>query len=339
MLVSPLRNATKPTKQVNINQKNGKLIAQYPFLQHVLDGLGTKWLHFDVDKVSRLNISVERADNDLMFRYGRCFGLSNGPNTQYKTVDGGRRNGLLMRQHEYLVSVKNDLTCKHHYLWSDYFVPDKFLHFVQDCMFNDIRFFENGEKRFGDSIANKIQNLIWVRCQVFHKPSGDEMLPYGDLVEIDVCITVYNKPKDYSFAKLCTDSNIFEHLITDEKILQTGVGVGNPTFSMMQGMLMEMCQNLVDNVWNSGFKEMFLRDATGLRSRFKELKWDNIIVECRRFLGDITITIKDTSENEIVLMSRPDINGDYTSFFVHKYHGKLPSIRKMVYAVIKRYKK
>ncbi len=331
-----MQQTNRKVKQ-HINRKNQRLIDQYPFLQPVLSGLGTKWLHFHQDKVSKLDIRVERADKDLMWRYATCFGLSDGPNTQYRVVDSGKRDGLLMRQHEYLVSVDGSGHAYHHFFWSDYYVPNKFLHFVHDCMFDDVRFYENGDRgHLGTCVAHKILNLLWIRCQSFHKASGNESLPFGDLVDVDVSITVYNKPKNGGFDTLCY-SDIFEHFITHENILQTGLYAGNPKFLMMQGMLAEMCQNLVDNVWNKGFKQVFIGDKN--ETRYKEFRLNDIVVTCNMLSGTLAITIEDKSGNMIVLMSREDKDGDYTGFFVHKHRGKLPSIRRMVYAVIDRHRK
>jgi len=217
-------------------------------------------------QVHDLNIKFQKADGELMFRRADNVGL--GENSSLFNISGPHEKQA-GRRAEYIFAVGKNKQLISELCWPRNDADRRDL--GHDVYAWNVLWAtrDHASESFSDSIHDKVEWLVWVTVEAWHKDSGSDEPPeyrFGEFCERFVTITVYGKP-NCGFHKLQEESNLYEHLYLDSKTFMKALFEKNRDVTVIGGRVNELCQFFADEVYFNGMKAILdgktVRGASG----------------------------------------------------------------------------
>ena len=308
--------------------KNRKLIDQYPFLAAVINEDMEPHGHPLKNMMDDLQIRVQKADGDLMFRRASNVGL--GDSSCVFQI-GGKREGQVMRRGEYLYAIDNEGTISNHVDWPRNRDEQRELDgevYAWSVFWTGRTTFANGSMGYTDPIWDKTKYLVWVTVEAWHTDTKDDDAPggrFGELQDRSVHVTIYSEPEQ-GFEKLQEEANVYTNLRLDSDVMIRAVIRKDHDLVSIGGMLYEMCITFQDEVYFNGMKQVLddgeFRGASG--------KFGSVEVLCAEMCGYDRVMLQD-SGSYVTFQLRPGSKHMY----VLGQDGTLPQIRNLVKTVVR----
>lgn len=304
--------------------KNRDLIKQYPFLNEILSARMEPFDGARGTSVDDLTIKVEKADGDLMFRRADNVGL--GDSSCIFQMKGNRKDQV-MRRGEYIFAVDADNRVINRVDWPR----------------NDEARRKSGEiyawtvlwatkdpsrEMYSNPIWGKVKSLVWVTVEAWHTDTRNDDAPggrFGEFRDRSLHITIYGEPEE-GFEKLQENSNVYENLALDSRLMTRGVIDKNHDIVSMGGMLYEMCITFQDEVYFNGMKAILdAGEFRGASGQFGSVK-----VLAAEMCGYDRVMLED-AVSYVSFQLRPGSKHMYTL----GQQGTLPQIRNLVRTVVR----
>lgn len=311
--------------------KNRKLLKQYPFLSEVIghplppvayaDGI---WTAGSVPRVDNLTIKVQKADGQLMFRQANNIGFGDH-SFSFELSD--RRKGQVMRRGESIFAIGAKGKILNAMSWPR---NDNEQRNLDSELYARMVLWKtrHSDGHYSNPIWDETKWLVWVQVEAWHKDTGRDSEPesrFGDTIERNMYLTLYGMP-DCGFEKLFEESNVYEHLRVNDRLLMRGAMREDHDLVMLSGMLYELCHQFQDEVYFDGMKRILdegnVRGASG--------HFDNVEVLCAEMCGYDRVMLKD-GVAWVTFQLRPESKHMY----VLGCDGTLSQIRNLVRTVVK----
>ncbi|NMB91263.1 hypothetical protein GYA37_00245 [candidate division WWE3 bacterium] len=313
---------------------NQKLIKAYPFVSDILSEQMEPYNGQDDGRLDNLLIiRVQKADADLMFKRAHNLGLGNSDSCAFSTI---RQHEMhIGKRGEYMFAIDNSEKIINRVDWPR--DREEQRKADQLCVYaSDIFWSQRHERIYSGSIIEKVKYLVWVTVEAWYtdnkytddKYTGNERgyrSRFGELLSTSIRITIYQEPEQ-GFEKLLKESNLYESLVLDTRLLQRGLMMRDVDIITMRGMLGEMCITFQDEVYFNGMKEM--REKVEFRSASG--KFGAVRVLCAEMCGCDFVTLRDV-DSQITFR----VYSDFTHMHVVGQTGTLPQIRNLVKTVVR----
>ena len=309
--------------------KNRELLKQYPFVERIIT---SRMEPFDGQhgvKIDDLIIRVEKADGDLMYRRADNVGLGDSSCIfQFK----GNRKDQVMRRGEYAFAVSADGQILNH------------LNFPR----NDEERRQNLDETYAWMVLWKSKQLnasgtgylrsnpvweearyiVWVTVEAWHIDTKNDDVTgsrFGEFRDRAVHVRIYTVP-DEGFEELQTNSNVYENLWLDSRVVTRGVLDKNHDIVSIGGMLYEMCITFQDEVYFNGMKEIM----DGGKYRGASGQFGSVKVLATEMCGYDRVMLED-AVSYVTFQLRPGSKHMY----VLGQQGTLPQIRNLVRTAVR----
>lgn len=304
------------------SKKNQDMIKKYPFL---IDILLERTEPFDGQSgisINDLNIRIEKADGDLMFHRADNVGL--GDSSCVFQLKGNRKDQV-MRRGEYLLAIGHSGKIINFVNWPR---NDEERRKTGEVYAWTVFWSERGSNgHYSSPIWDKVKYLAWVTVEAWHMDTKNDGISdrFGEFRDRSVHVTIYCEP-DHGFKKLQEDSNIYENLFLDERLIMRGTVERDYDMVRISGMLQEMCITFQDEVYFNGMKDVLDKGKfRGASGQFGVVK-----VLCANMCGYDRVMLEDAL-CYITFQLQPDSKHMY----VLGYKGTLPRIRNLVRTVMR----
>jgi len=303
-------------------KKNRELIKQYPFLSDILTAGMEPYDGAEDTTIDDLTIRVEKADGDLMFRRADNVGLGD---TSFVFQIKGKHSGLVGKRGEYIFAVNADNRIINRVNWPRNNEERRIL--GEKIYAWTVLWGTRRDRHYSNPIWDKVNFLVWVTVEAWHTNTRNDDEPsgrFGEPRDLTVCVTIYNKPEQ-GFEKLQQESNVYENLALDTRIMTSGVIEKDYDLVTMGGMIYEMCITFQDEVYFNGMKEIL--DAGEYRGASGQFGSVRVLVA--EMCGYDRVMLSD-SVSYVTFQLRPG----QKSMYVLGQDGTLPQIRNLVRTVI-----
>ena len=291
-------------------KKNQKLIAQFPFLERIISAQIEPLDDRRGTRVDDLNIKVQIADGDLLYRQADNVGLHGMDSVLF--AEKGEKDFELGRSGECLFLIDHLGVIMDRVDWSIHDVnhPPRYA--------NSALWSHQGNSRH-----NLIQFLVWVTVYNWHEDLrlGDTFRErFGVLRRREMHITIYKAPKD-GFLELDEKSSVFENLYLTMNKIYHGIHIKDESLQRIAGRLDELCRLFQDAVFFRGMRAVLqegqCRGASG--------QMDSVKVLCAEMCGYERVMLEDDVA-WVSFQARSETSGLYTLGL----GGTLPQIRNLV---------
>lgn len=308
------------------SDKNRQLIRQYPFIAKILEIAFERSGSNDrsAPRVDDLNVRVEKADGDLMYRQANNIGL--GDHSFLFTTEP-KRKGQVGRRVECILAVNKNGDVLDILYWprNDEERRGK-KEIYASAIFWATRYLEGGW--YSDPYWDMVDNLVWVTVEAWHDDARNDDLPegrFGELRSRVLDLTIFTKP-ECGFRELETKSCFEKNLRLSSRRVLAGHLAGNVDIIRMSGMLDEMCLQFGEEVFFAGMKDVLDQGPSrGASGQFGSAK-----VLAAELCGYDRVMIED-AVSSVTFQRRPDSDGLY----VLGMDGTLPQLRSLVRGVIR----
>lgn len=308
------------------SDKNRQLISQYPFISKILEIAFERAGSKDgfAPRVDDLDVRVEKADGDLMYRQARNTGLGD---SSFIFSTEPKRKGQVGRRVECLLAVGENGQVLDILYWprNDEDRRGK-KEIYAKAIFWATRNLESGW--CSDPRWEMVDSLVWVTVEAWHVDTRNDKVPegrFGALRSRSLDLTIFTKP-ECGFEKLDTDSCFDKNLRLSSRCVLTAYLAGNADIIRISGMLDEMCLQFGEEVFFAGMKDVLDKGpARGASGQFGSAK-----VLAAELCGYDRVMLED-SVSSVTFQRRPDSEGLY----VLGMDGTLPQLRSLVRGVIR----
>lgn len=308
------------------SDKIKKLTKQHPVIAEILtiDFEARGNVDGSLTRVDDIDVRVERADGNLMFRQARNSGL--GDSSFLFTTDGKQKDHL-GRRFECMLAVNTKGTIIDVLRWPR---NDEEQRGKPELYASAIGWYVRDLNRglMSDPYWDMIESLVWVRVTTWHEDTRKDDGPesrFGELRSRELDVTIYTEP-DGGFEKLEKDACFEKNLRLTTRTMTNGVIRGNTEIIRLGGMLDEMCRQFAEDVFFNGMKEVLdggkVRGASGQFGSTKVLAGE--------LCGYDRVMLEDPV-CFVTFQRRPDSDWMY----VLGMDGTLPQLRAMIRSMIR----
>lgn len=310
------------------SRKNLKLIKQYPFVSDILSTEmephgelreGIQTTSGFKTMVDDLTIRVEKADGDLMMRYGCNIGFNDGT--------FALQRGKAMRYGEYVFAIDKHnqiinrlnfpLTTKERREATKRIYAKQVLWESKDFNVN------NTSNTHSNCLWNKTKYIIWVTVKTCHDHTKDERRPFGAFQNRSINITIYSEP-DQGFEKIYRESNVWLNLYLCDWIEIPFAE--DKDIIIISGMLQELCNTFQEEVYFNGMRDRIKSEI--ISNPFD--KFNTVEVFSNESCGVEQIRLADN--NSYITFN---LSSRAKQLYVAGQEGTLPQIRNLVRTVVR----